>query len=246
MRKICFFPVLCLFLWSCSAPRVVTKITPEAPEGTFAMGREYIALNSGMVDVELGFDGIYGTNLVFDFVVINGSAETLTLQANDFYYVLLNSATADSSMLPPRMAVKPDKVLLNYDEILEAKKGEKRANSFLGFLEGGVGLLATTAAFVSTQSPAYITDAVFNTMGTAKHYISNDKQIKSELEMISEEKELVNEEIFRSCQIEPGEVVSGFVYFPEHSDTEYYMFCFPVEDQLFQFVYMQEKSVVYD
>ena len=130
--------------------------------------------------------------------------------------------------------------------ITEAKKGEKRANSFLGFLEGGVGLLATTAAFVSTQSPAYITDAIVNTIGTANHYISNDKQIKSELEMISEEKELVSEEIFRSCQIEPGEVVSGYVYFTEHSDTEYYMFCFPVEDQLFQFVYKQEKSIVYD
>ena len=246
MKKICYFPVLLLFLWSCTAPRVVTKITPEAPEGNFAMGREYIPLSGGMMDVELGFDGKYGTNLVFDFVVINGSAETLTLQPNDFYYVLLNSATADSSMLPPRMALKPDKVLLEYDGITEAKKGEKRANSFLGFLEGGVGLLATTAAFVSTQSPAYITDAIVNTIGTANHYISNDKQIKSELEMISEEKELVSEEIFRSCQIEPGEVVSGYVYFTEHSDTEYYMFCFPVEDQLFQFVYKQEKSIVYD
>lgn len=246
MKKISFLPVFLLFLWSCTAPRVVTTITPEAPEGNFAMGREYIALNAEDVDVELGFDGIYGTNLVFDFVVINSSSESLSLQPNDFYYVLLNNPTADSSMLPPRKAVKPDKVLLNYDEIIEDKKGEKTANSFLGILNAGVGLLATTAAFVSTQSPVYISDAIFSTMGTAKHYISNDKQIKTEMEMINEEKELVNEEIFRSCQLGPGEVVSGYVYFPQHGDTEYYMFCFPVKDQLFQFVYKQEKSFVYD
>jgi len=182
---------------------------------------------------------------VFDFVVVNGSSEILSIQPKDFYYVLLNSATADSSMLPPHMAVKPDKVLLNYDQIIEDKQGQKKANSFLGFLEAGVGILATTAAFIATENPVYISDAVFNTIGTANHYISQDKQIKTELEMINEEKEVVKEEIFRSCQLAPGEVVSGYVYFPEHSETEYYMFCFPVEQQLFQFVYNQQKEIVY-
>jgi hypothetical protein len=209
------------------------------------MGREYISLGSDNIDVELGFDGIYGPNLVFDFVVVNGSSEILNIQPNDFFYVLLDSATADSSMLPPRMAVKPDKVLLNYDQIIEDKQGQKKANSFLGFLEAGVGLLATTAAFITTENPAYISDAIFNTMGTANHYISQDNQIKTELEMINEEKELVKEEIFRSCQLAPGEVVSGYVYFPEHVETEYYMFCFLVENQLFQFVYNQQKEIVY-
>lgn len=244
MKKFCLLPLF--FLWSCTAPRVVTQISPEAPEGNFAMGREYIPLGNDGIDVELGFDGIYGTNLVFDFVVVNHSTKVLSVQPKDFFYMLLDKPTADSSMLPPRMAVKPDKVLLNYDQIIEEKKGEKKTNSFLGFLDAGVGLLATTAAFVSSHNPAYISDAIFNTMGTANHYITQDKQIKSDLEFISEEKELVNEEIFRSCEVAPGEVISGYVYFPEHADTEYYMFCFPVEDQMFQFVYKQEKKTVYD
>jgi hypothetical protein len=66
------------------------------------------------------------------------------------------------------------------------------------------------------------------------------------MEVIHEEKELVEEEIFRSCELAPGEVVSGYVYFPQHSDAEYYMFCFPVNKQEFQFVYRQQKTVVYD
>jgi hypothetical protein len=246
MKKIYLFPILFFFLWSCTAPRVVTTITPEAPEGNFAMGREYISLSSEDLEVELGFDGIYGTNLVFDFVVINGSSESLTLQPDDFYYVLINSPTADSSMLPPRMAVKPDKVMLNYDKLIEDKQGQKKANSFLGILDAGMGLLTTTAAIITTENPAYLADGLFGLFGTADYYVSQDKQIKSEMELINEEKELVNEEIFRSCQLGPGEVASGYVYFPKHSDTEYYMFCFPVKDQLFQFVYKQEKSVVYD
>jgi hypothetical protein len=246
MKRICLFPLLLLFQWSCTAPRVVTQISPEAPEGNYAMGREYISLGSDGINVELGFDGIYGEDLVFDFVVINGTAKTLTIHPKGFYYVLLNSAAADSSMLPPRMAVHPEKVLLNFDQKIEEKEGEKDANSFLGFLDAGIGLLATTVAFITTENPAYIADAVFNTIGTADHYISQDKQIKSDMEMINEEKELVNEEIFRWCQVAPGEVISGYVYFPEHADTEYYMFCFPVEDQLFQFVYKQQKVVRYD
>lgn len=245
MKKICSLPVLFLLLWSCTAPQVVTRIIPEAPEGNFAMGREYIALSSDNIDVELGFDGIYGPNLVFDFVIINGSTETLSIQPVDFYYVLLDSATADSSLVPPRMALKPDKVLLNYDQKIADVHQKKKANSFLGFLDAGVGLLASTAALISTENPVYISDAIFNTLGTANHYIAQDKQIKSELEVINVEKEVVDAEIFRSCQVAPGEVVSGYVYFPEHSSAGYYMFCFPVENQLFQFVYRQEKEIVY-
>ena len=210
------------------------------------MGREYIPLNDKQIDVELGFDGIYDAQLVFDFVVINQGTESLSLHANDFYYLLLDSPTADSSSLPPRMAVKPEKVLLKYDEIIEDKQGEKRANSFLGILEAGMGILATTAAVVATESPVYIADGLYGLFGTADHYISQDKQIKSDMEVVHEEKELVKEEIFRSCELAPGEVVSGYVYFPLHSDAEYYMFCFPVEKQVFQFVYRQQKEVIYD
>jgi len=246
MKKFYFFPLVFLLLWSCTAPRVVTKITPEAPEGKFAMGREYIPLSDKQIDVELGFDGIYDGQLVFDFVVINQGAESLSLNASDFYYVLLDSPTADSSMLPPRMAVKPEKVLLNYEDLIEDKEDQKRANSFLGILEAGMGILSTTAAVVTTENPVYLADGLFGLFGTADYYIFQDKQIKSDMEVIHEEKEVVKEEIFRSCDLAPGEVVSGYVYFPQHSDAEYYMFCFPVEQQVFQFVYRQQKTVVYD
>lgn len=246
MKNVHFLPVVLLLLCSCTAPRMVTKISPEAPEGNFAMGREYIALSNDHIDVELGFDGIYGSDLVFDLVVFNGSPKPLNIQAKDFYYVLLDSATADSSLLPPHMALHPEKVLHNYDEMLDDKEGQKKANTLLGFLDAGVGLLASTAGFLSTDNPAYISDAVFNTLGTANYYIAQDKQIQTELEMIDQEKELVDEEIFRSMELAPGEHVSGYVYFPRQSDASYYMFCFPVEDQLFQFVYRQEKVWVYD
>jgi len=246
MKKLCLFPVLFLLLCSCTAPRKVTKISPEAPEGHFALGREYIALENENIDVELGFDGIYGSNLVFDFVVVNGRTETLSIQAKDFYYVLLDSATADSSLLPPRMALNPGKVMRQYDEMLQDKKGQQKTNTILGFLDAGVGLLANTAAFISTENPAYISDALFNTVGTANYYLSQDQQIKAELELIDEEKELVDDELFRSYQLTPGEQISGYVYFPRNSDADFYMFCFPLEDKLFQFVYRQEQVWVYD
>ena len=209
------------------------------------MGREYIPLSDGNIEVELGFDGIYDDQLVFDLVVINHGSEPLTIQPGDFYYVLLDSATADSSMLPPRMALKPEKVLIQYDEYIEDKQEQKTANTFMGILEAGAGLLATTAAVITTENPAYIFDGIGGLFGTAGHYIEQDKQIEADMEMIHEEKEVVDEELFRSCQVLPGKGASGYVYFPKHSDTEYYMFCFPLEEQLFQFVYRQEKVVEY-
>ncbi|MCP4309796.1 MAG: hypothetical protein GY790_00905, partial [Bacteroidetes bacterium] len=52
--------ILLLLSFSCTAPRLVTKLSPEAPEGHQANGREYIPLESDQVVVELGYDGIQG------------------------------------------------------------------------------------------------------------------------------------------------------------------------------------------
>lgn len=245
MKKLYYLLISALFLTSCVVPRVVTQITPEAPEGHYEMGREYISLSNDSINVELGYDGIHGGHLVFDFVVINKTPQVLTVNPSDFYYVVLDSATADSSKFPPRMAVHPERILHHYDETLESKKGAKSMNSFLGFMEAGVGLLANTTAFIATDNPGYIVDALFGTLGTAEMYVAQDKQISADISMVHSEKEIVNEEIFRLSQLPPGKVVSGYVYFPKHPDTDYYMFCFPVQDQLFQFVYNQRKVYQY-
>jgi hypothetical protein len=245
MKKINLLPVFLLLLCSCTAPSVVTRIIPEAPEGHFAMGREYIPLESGPVEVELGFDGIQGANLIFDFVVHNDGADSLSVLPGDFYYLVLDSANADAAPLSPWMAVHPDKVLMDYDRSLEEKKKDKGMNTFLGVLQASVNILYYASGFAVTDNPAFITDAVFQTIGTADQYLSQDKMIKSDMALISEEKELVEEEIFRACRIPPGEHGSGYVYFPKHENTAYYLFCFPIENYLFQFVYKQQKELVY-
>jgi hypothetical protein len=245
MKNISPLSFLLLLSISCTAPRVVTKIIPEAPEGHYAMGREYIPLGSDHIGVELGYDGIQGENLVFDFVVHNASVDTLFILPDDFYYVVLDSANSIAAPHTPWMAVHPDKVLIHYDNTLEETKEAKNLNSLFGILQAGVSILYNTAGFIATENPAYIADAVFQTVGTADEYISQDKIISSEMEMISEEKQLVKEEIFRSCSVLPGTVTSGYVYFPLHEQTAYYMFCFPVGNQLFQFVYKQQKELIY-
>ena len=209
------------------------------------MGREYISLNNDSIRVELGFDGIYGEYLVFDFVVINQTPGVLSINPSDFFYVLLDSATADTTKLPPRMAIHPERIINHYDETIEGKHGAKSVNSLLGFIEVGVGLLAHTSAFIATDDPGYLVDAVFGTLGTADYYVAKDQKISSDITMINSEKEVVNEEIFRLGDLPVGKVVSGYVYFPKHPDTDYYMFCFPVDDQLFQFVYNQSKVYQY-
>ena len=244
----CFYCllVLILSLWSCTAPRVVTEINPEAPEGHYAMGREYISLSSDHIDVELGYDGMQGEDLVFDFVVHNTTSDTLTLLPEDFYYVILDSANAESVPHTSWMAVQPEKVMMHYAKALENSKKEKGVNSFLGILQAGAAILYNTTAFIATDNPGYLADALLYTVGTADQYISQDKMISEEMEMISEEKGLVDREIFRRCEVPPGEVANGYVYFPSHDSTACYMFCFPIENQLFQFVYNQQKELYFD
>lgn len=239
---------LCLLLLlgcSCTAPRVVTKITPEAPEGHFAMGREYIALESDEIGVELGYDGIQGNNLVFDFVVHNGSPDTLNIRPAEFFYVLLDSANAASGMEGDWYSLPPDSVLSHYERSIQDREKAKGTNTFLGILQASVDLLYNTSGFIATEDPTFIVDAVFRTAGTADQVISQNRMVSEEMELIAEEKKLVKEEIFRVCKIAPGQINSGYVYFPRHELCDYYMFCFPVEQHLFQFVYRQQKELVY-
>jgi hypothetical protein len=246
MKKLFPLPLFLLLFYSCTAPRVVTQLSAEAPEGHYANGREYIPLESDQIEVELGYDGIQGANLVFDFVVHNTTTDTISILPGDFYYVVLDSINADASPYTPWMAVHPDKVLMLYDQTLEEKKKENDMNSFLGILQAGVNILYNTSGFIATDNPGYLADAVLYTVGTADQYMTQHKMISSEVEIISEEKEVVKEEIFRACEMLPGTVISGYVYFPKYNNTDYYMFCFPIENELFQFVYNQRKMLVYD
>ena len=245
MKKIYHLPILFLLFCSCTAPRLVTRITPEAPEGHFAMGREYISLESNQIAVELGYDGIQGEYLIFDFVVHNSTSDTLSLMPGEFYYLVMDSAHSEAAPHAPWMAVHPDKVLMTYDESLEERKKEKGMNTFLGILQASADILYYASGFAATENPGFIADGIFQTIGTADQYISQDKIISTDMTLISEEKEVVKEEIFRTCELPPGSVSSGYVYFPLHETTAYYMFCFPIENQLFQFVYRQQKELMY-
>ena len=246
MNRFTCLILLALVAGSCGMPRMVTTLTPEAPRGKEAMGREYISLESEDVILELGFDGFHGDYLVFDLVVINQTDLPLELNPSDYYYVLLDSSAADTSKLPPRMALHPERVVHNYDRDLESIQSEKTTNTILGFLEAGVGLLANTTAFLATDDPGYVVDAVFGTLGTAGEYAARDKAISHDISLVTEEKEVVKQEIFRKGSLPSGKVKNGFLFFPRYPEHGYLMFCFPVSNQLFQFVYHQDQYVVYD
>ena len=247
LKMLTKYPLRLLVLLSCSCttPGWVTKITPEAPEGHLAMGREYIPLESEQLAVELGFDGLQGDNLVFDFVVHNSSADTLHIRPAEFFYVVLDSANAESSLDRSWYSVHPDTVMVQYDRYLEDREKVKGVNTFLGILQASADLLYNTSGFIATEDPGFIVDAVFRTAETADHYISQNRMITEEMDLIDEEKELVNDEIFRLCKLAPGTARSGYVYFPMHEQCTYYMFCFPLGEHLFQFVYRQERELVY-
>ena len=143
-------------------------------------------------------------------------------------------------MLPPRMAIHPDRVLHAYDRQLEEQEERKQVNKVLGFIDAGIGILATASAFAATDNPAYIADAVLNTLGTADHYVAAGHMIGAEMNSLSTERDVIREEIFRSQELPSGKVANGFVYFPAGDAEGYLMFCFPMEDRLFQFVYRRE------
>lgn len=242
MKTHYFIVAIVLAMAPHAACQVGTTLTPVAPDGHLEMGREYILLSNGGLQVELGFDGIYEKNLVFDFVVVNNRDLPVSLDPEQFYYELLDSAEAESALDEPRYSVAPDKIFDFYDDALELRKVEKGINTFLGFLETGIGFISDATAYLDTENPAFILDAIFHTAGTAGHYVHVDRTISREMEQITLEKEVVKDEVFRSGELPPGKVASGLLFFPMQKGDVCYMFCFPLDNQLFQFVYNQRSG----
>ena len=60
--------------------------------------------------------------------------------------------------------------------------------------------------------------------------------------MISEEKEVVKRRYSGAAKFHRGGMQWICLFSQDTSDTAYYMFCFPIENHLFQFVYKQQKE----
>lgn len=232
-----------LIMISCSTPQVVTKLTPEAPEGYYEHGREYITLTSDSIYAVLGFDGFYDNTLIFDLIVINHGDKSLTIDPATFYYEILDSALALNSSLPPVLSLPPDTISKRYDQTIESLFEGKQANKFFGILEATAGIVMNTSGFIATDDPGYILDLITGTVNTAGYYLTRDTEFKKNISIMTDEKAMVREASHDQKELAPGETVSGFVFFPQNMDARYYMFCFPLDDELFQFVYRQEVTI---
>ena len=237
--------VFAVIVASCTAPQVVTSLVPEAPEGYTEHGREYITLTNDSIYAILGFDGIYDEVLIFDLVVVNKGNAPLTLEPGIFYYEVLDSAMALNSTLPPVAAIHPDTISHKYEDSIEKMKGSQQSNKFFGILEATAGILYNTSGFIATEDPGFIVDMIAGTFNTADYYVTRDKAFKENISVLSDEKLMVRKASHQTQTLEPGESVSGFVFFPQDREAKYYMFCFPIDDELFQFVYRQRFSYRY-
>jgi len=219
--------------------QVAHRLEPQAPEGNKANGREYISLQNDSIRIEMGFDGVFEDFFVFDVVVTNQMAHPVSVDPAAFHYVILDSADAPASVLPPFRATPPERILERYTERIGHSRDHQEMNRVLGCIEGGINLLANASAFLATDDPYYIVDAVFSSVGTAGHYMSMDLAFSRDVELVRHEQEVVRSEIMRPAVLPAGKVVSGFVFFPVYDEPGYLMFCIPEDNQMFQFVYKQ-------
>ena len=184
-----------------------------APEGNHMNGREYIPLSNDHMRVELAYECQLEEKLVFDLVVINESGHPISVQPSSFYCLELDDPDGDTSRFPPSQAVPPLKPFEWYDRALEQSHYEQIFSP----------LLEIPAMFME----AFV--APWNE-GSSARTISN-KERESHL------KDAIRQEMMQELQLAPGEVANGFVWFPGSPETKYLLFCFPLDEQEFQFAY---------
>ena len=240
-----FFLFAVLFLSACATPQVVTKLEPEAQEGYVEHGREYITLSNDSIYAILGFDGVHDEVLIFDLVVVNNCHHPFRINPSGFYYERLDSALEEASSYPLVHALGPDEVSGKYDESIAEMQSVKSSNAFFGILDAATNIVFNTAGFISTEDPGYLFDLIAGSVDKVHYYVTTDKQIEEDMSRLIDEKKLVRQATHEPRTLGPGESASGFVFFPQNSDADYYMFCFPLDNELFQFVYHQEFALKY-
>jgi len=240
---ICWFVGLPLYLGA----QHIHRIVPEAPPGHVAMGREYIPLSNGPFELELGFDGFFEDYLVFDLVVHAADSfythldlPSYRVDPADFYYLVLDDAQADSSILPAFSLTRPELILSQYDRFSRELEAARQASTGFTLLEAGLGILSSAGAFAATDDAAFLVDAVFRSVGAAGEVVGQQRAHRSALEGLAEEKSQMEGGLFQQVDLRPGQAAHGYLFFPMFDEPAHLMFCFPIEDRLFQFVYRQE------
>ncbi len=194
------------------------SLKPLAPEGKVVNDREYIRLSNDLITLELAYDCLLEKKLLFDLVLINESDHPVFVDPSSFYCLNLDDPEGDSSRFPPVMALAPLKPYTWYDRALEKPRHENIFSSLLEiptlFMEEFVGVWTDE----SHAGPA---------------------QEQDRIRLI---KETVRQEMMQERELKPGEVANGFIYFPGLPETIYLLFCFPLDDQEFQFAYQIEQS----
>jgi hypothetical protein len=202
------------------------NLVPLVPSGHIVYGREYIPLANDHIRVELAYDGTSEEGLVFDLLVFNQTGDTVSVDPQIFYYLSLDDPDADSSRFAPRMATTPTWQYKWYDRALEKTEFREFPNPVLDLVEAGVEFIAAASVFFSAFDPDIAVE-------TASYL--------EDLGLDARGNEILQEGMMNAEELEPGEQCNGFVCFPGHGETSYLMFCFPIEEQEFQFVYQRVK-----
>jgi len=189
-----------------------------APEGRVANDREYIQLSNDLITVELAYDCMLEKELLFDLVLINESDHPVFVDPSSFYYLKLDDPEGDSSRFAPAMALAPLQPFTWYDRALEESHHK---NAFAPLLEIPALFMEEFVGVWTAESSA----------GPVQ-----------EQERIGRIKDAVRQEMMQQRELAPGEVANGFIYFPGLPETIYLLFCFPLDDQEFQFAYQIEQS----
>ena len=213
---------------------------PEAPQGRMEQGREYISLENGEIIAELAYDGPFESYYVFDLVLVNQGTHALSVDPASFYYLHLDQAGADSSILPPILAAGPGLILKQYEALLKERQNKGDIHTVFGFVDAGLNAFSAASAFFASEDPFVLVEGIIRTASAAEHHVSAHRGMEDRTDLLRMEMEVVKEEIMKKGSIPPGKVLSGFVFFPVFEEPGYLMFTIPVEDRLFQFVYRQD------
>jgi hypothetical protein len=234
---------LSLLLTACG-PSYYLAVQPQELEGEPINGPQTLFAELDGVEMELAFSHFRIKDAVYEVEIRNGSSRAVLVDPARFYYQLSptqaapSTSTADtSSFLAPVPAHDPEAEVQPLSTRLSIDNGIVMGVSEIEWMI----ILANVTKEAMGKKRREATKAGENPQGNTKPQPLNEAQEREAGDKIAQELALWQGALLRRYNLQPGELIRGYVVFPGYDQSAVLRLTTPVGPHIFTFDYSQKR-----
>jgi hypothetical protein len=228
-------------LAACS-PQYIIRHTPLAAGTTWLSGKQYACYDDGVIRVSAASDGADGGYVVFTASINNKTIQPFTVDPAAFKYIFTEGipGTPHADQKPAKgkiiYALDPEEKILDVERrTIDEKKSydtDTGVNAAAGCLGLGAGVLA------DSKEEQKEVDKNFKELEESAH--ERELEHNQRMDEFRREKNMWSSEALRKTTLNPGQTITGKIYFPRRDKNGVIYLALPMGEWEAHFWFAQQ------